>query len=410
MIKMRIRNNLVFFLLAVGVLFSLALVNAQEIADVSSVEVDGVYALSNEASVTAGESIDVKVFFNANEDASDVKIKAELEGDKIDLEDRSSPFDVEEGFSYKKTLKLEVPYELEDEVSDDLTLIVTVWNRDYKTQEEMTLRVQRPSYNADVISISTNQRVDAGDNLQIDVVVKNIGYNKLDDLKVTAKIEDLDLRKTSYFGDIIAYECFDEDDEYCKEDDKDYTRGRFYLKIPYDAEAGVYTLEVEAKNSDLTVVKSREIAINNDFSGGNVVISSISQNVAVGQEAEYELLIVNPTNKLKVYRIVPESSNQISSSVSQSVVAVPAGSSKAITVIAKANSQGRYDFNVNVFSGENLVNTLTLTANVSGTSFASPIVLLTVVLAIVFLVLLVVLIVLLGKKPQKTEELGESYY
>jgi preprotein translocase subunit SecG len=40
----------------------------------------------------------------------------------------------------------------------------------------------------------------------------------------------------------------------------------------------------------------------------------------------------------------------------------------------------------------------------------NPIVVLTVVLAIIFLVLLVVLIVLIGRKPQKSEEYGESYY
>ncbi|MBU2104845.1 MAG: hypothetical protein KKF67_03690 [Nanoarchaeota archaeon] len=406
---MNTKNSLVFFLLTVSVLFSLAVVNAAEIANVDSVEVNGDSALSNDVSVVAGDTIAVKVYFTALKNASDVKIKVGIEGDKIDVEKRVGPLNLEDGYTYSRTLNLQIPYELEDQVSDDLTLIVTIWNSDHKTQEEMTLRVQRPSYNADIMSISTSQTVDAGENLQIDVVVKNIGYDKLNDLYVTAQITDLNLKRTSYFGDIVAYECYDEDG-YCNEDDEDFTRGRFYLQIPYDVESGVYTLEVEAKNSDLTIVKSQEIVINNDFSAGNVIVSSTNQNAAVGQNAEYELLIVNPTNKLKVYRIVTESSSQVSSGTSQSVVAVPAGSSKAVTVTANANSQGSYNFDVNVFSGEKLVNTVTLGLNASGTSFAAPIVLLTVVLAIIFLVLLVVLIVLLGKKPEKKEEFGESYY
>ena len=51
-------------------------------------------------------------------------------------------------------------------------------------------------------------------------------------------------------------------------------------------------------------------------------------------------------------------------------------------------------------------------ANVSesAVSIASPIVVLTIILAIIFIVLLVILIVLLGKKPEKQEEFGESYY
>jgi hypothetical protein len=410
MIKMRTKNSLVFFLLAACVLFSLAVVNAAEIATVNSVEVDGNSASgSYDLSVVAGDTISVKVFFTALEDASDVKIKAEIEGDKLDVEKRTGPVDLEDGLSYSKTLNLQIPYELEDEISDNLTLIVTIWNSDYKTTKEITLRVQRPSYNVDVVSISTDQSVDAGENLQIDVAVKNIGYDKLDNLYVTAKITDLNLKKTSYFGDIVAFEC-NEDSEDCNKDDSDFARGRFYLKIPYDVQAGTYTLEVEAKNSDVDIVKTQDIVINNDFSAGNVIVSSTSQSAAVGQNAEYQLLIVNPTNKLKVYRIVPESSSQVSSSTSESVVAVPAGSSKTITVEAKASSQGNYNFDVSVFSGENLVNTVTLGLNASGTSFASPIVVLTVVLAIIFLVLLVVLIVLLGKKPEKKEEFGESYY
>jgi preprotein translocase subunit SecG len=41
---------------------------------------------------------------------------------------------------------------------------------------------------------------------------------------------------------------------------------------------------------------------------------------------------------------------------------------------------------------------------------ASPVIAWIIVLAIIFIVLLVVLIVLMGKKPQKSEEFGESYY
>ena len=408
---MKTKNILVFFLALASVLLSLTVVNAAEIADVYSVEVDGIYALGNDASVTAGETITLKVYFDALEDASDVSIRAEIEGDKIDVQDRSGPFTIENGYAYKKTLTLNIPYELKDEVSDDVDLVIKIWNKDHKTEETMTLRVQRPTYNIDVMSISVSQTVEAGDTVPVDVVIKNIGYNSLDDLYVTAQITDLNVKSTTYFGDIVAFQCYDEDGLACDEDDEDNSRGRFYLKIPYDAASGIYNLEVEVKNSDLTIVENKQIIVKNDFSAGNVIVTGMSQNVAKGQDAEYELLIVNPTNKLKVYRIVPESSGQLTSSVSQSVVAVPAGSTKTVKVIANTNSEGTYNFNVNVFAGENLVNTVTLSANVSGTSFAAPVVILAIVLAIVLLVLLVVLIVLVGKKPEKQdEELGESYY
>ncbi|MAG11041.1 hypothetical protein CMI44_01900 [Candidatus Pacearchaeota archaeon] len=406
------KNILVFFLALASVLLSLTVVSAAEIADVYSVEVNGIPALSDEASVTAGETVTVKVYFDALENASDVDIRAEIEGDKVDVEEKDGPFTIESGFSYRKTLTLDVPYELENEVSDDTSLVIKIWNNDHKTEETMILRVQRPTYNAEIMSISLrSQTVEAGDTMPIDVVVKNIGYNNLDDLFVTAQIKDLNVKSTIYFGDIVSFECFDEDDEPCDEDDEDISRGKFFLKIPYDAVSGIYTLEVEAENNDLAVIERKQIVVENDFSAGNAIVASMTQNIAVGQDAEYEVLVVNPTNKLKVYRIVPESSNQLSASTSQAVVAVPAGSSKAVMIKARADAEGIHNFNVNVFSGEELVSTVVLSANVSGTSFTAPVVVLTIVLAIVFLVLLVVLIILLGKKPEKEqEEFGESYY
>ena len=95
------------------------------------------------------------------------------------------------------------------------------------------------------------------------------------------------------------------------------------------------------------------------------------------------------------------------------MVDISAGSSKTVTVKASATEDGSYTFNVSVYTldGE-LVETVPLNLKVEGKtrSVADPVVVLTIVLAVIFLILLVVLIVLVGKKPQKAEELGESYY
>jgi len=132
--------------------------------------------------------------------------------------------------------------------------------------------------------------------------------------------------------------------------------------------------------------------------------------VAPGADAVYELLVVNPTDRLKVYRVVTESSGSLSSEANAAVVAIPAGTSKTVLVTANAENAGEYTFNVNVLSGETLESTVQLSLIAEGSSISSPIVILTIILAIVFIVLLVVLIVLIGKKPEKAEEFGESYY
>jgi len=383
------------------------------------VTVDGVDA--NTASVIAGETVTIKVYFNAKSDvyASDIKVKAEIEGDKDDVSVTSETFDVEDNKSYRKVLTLTIPSELNDKLSDDATLTVKISGGDSETtEEEFTLRVQRPSYDAEVKSITADNSVEAGQSLPVEIVLKNVGYNELEDVYVTAKITALGVSKSAYLGDLVSLEeCDCKDDTVCNktcgscmdDDDTDTMSKTLYLSVPYDAKAGIYTLEVEVTNDDTKTTEVMQVEISNDFSS-NVVVSSAKKTVAAGENAEYSLILVNPTNKLKVYRIVTESAGEVSSSADSAVVAVPAGSSKTVTVTASAEDKGEYSFNVNVFSGETLESTVALQLSATGSSSTSPMVILTVILAVVFLVLLVVLIVLLGKKPEKAEEFGESYY
>ena len=420
---MKSKNLLVFFLAIASVLFLVSTVvsaSTSNAANIYSVEIDNAAALGASTSVIAGDTIKIDVYFTSDVDASDVRMKAELEGDKINVDAVTTSFDIEDGNNYRKTLTLKVPYELKDQVSDDLTLNIKIWNGDYRSDAEVDLRVQRPSYETSVMSINVAQNADAGEMVPVDVVLKNTGYNNLDDLYVTLSIPELGIQRTSYFGDLIAVECDDDftnTENYgvnisrkCNEDDQDTVSGRFYVQIPYDAKAGVYTVQVEAKNSDTTTDAVQQIAVNNDFSS-DVIATTVSKTFDLSDSADYTLLVVNPTNKLKVYRVVPESSADLSVTTSDSVVAIPAGTSRTVTLTAKAASAGEYKFNVNVFSGEDLVDTVTMTANATGSSLADPVVVLAIIMIIVFVVLLIVLIVLLGKKPaEKQEDFGESYY
>ncbi len=391
---MNTKNILVSFLTVMCVLLLVSTVSAvapeleissNPLAEITSVTVNGIEVDMTEGqpniSVIAGEIITVKVYFKGMSPESDVTLEAEIEGDKIDVSAITESFDVKAGSMYKKVLTLKVPSELKDKVDGTVTLNLE-FDGDVKTELDklITLNVQRPTYDVDFKSIIMSDSVEAGKSLSVEVVLQNTGYNDLDDAYVTLTLPALDISKTVYLGDMLALEI---------EDNDDTLREIVSLNIPYNAEAGIYTLEVELTSDDLTASEAKEIVINNDLS--TPVIQSGN-----------DLIIVNPTDSVKVYRIVAETP----ASVSESIVVVPASSSKTVTVSANARE---YDFNVSVLSGENLVATVNFVGT-ENTTFTSPIVILTVVLAIVFLVLLVVLIVLIGKKPEKSEEFGESYY
>ncbi len=409
---MNTKKILVSFLLIASVLFLVATtVSAydfySDLADSVTVKVNGieVVGLDEEASVIAGETISVKVKFTALSGAgdddpfgddddddydtiSDVRIKVELEGDKADVTAVTPLFDVEEGKTYTETLTLKVPSELKDELSDDLTLNVKISNGDYDTEvENIMLRVQRPSYEVAIKSVITNSAIDAGETMPVDIVLKNVGYNDVDGVYVTVSIPELNIEKSGYFGDLAAIE--DDDHHHHDDDDEEETvSGRLYLEIPYSAKSGVYTLTVEAETEDSTSTVAKEITIENSVS--EIAIKSGN-----------DLVLINPTNKLKVYKVAYQS-NDIT-------VVVPAVSSKNVPIQVPT---GDYSFDVSVFSGENLVGTVKFSGSAiqSETQLTNPVFVLTVILAVVFLVLLVVLIVLITKKPQKTEEFGESYY
>lgn len=397
---MKTKNLMVSFVLA---LFLVAGASAANIVTVNDVTVDDVSAIGNTASVVAGEKVEIEFYFTAAENDTDVTVEATLEGKKAKAYASTGVFDVEAGKTYKKTLVLTVPFELKDEISSDVTLEVEFDGKEHKTDVEYTVRVQRPSYNAEVKSVTTPSTITAGDTFPVEIVLKNMGYNDLDDVYVTARISELNLvQGPKWFGDLVTLEDCEDD---CDKDDT--VMGKLYLNAPFTAKAGTYALELIVENDDTETVVVKQIVIANDFSE-NVIVTNSAKTVAKGQEAVYDLLIVNPTNNVKVYKIVTES-EAVDSIASQAVVAVPAGSSKTVEITARADKEGENTFTVNVFDGETLAKSIAYKLNVEGKAI-STIFVLTVVLAVIFLVLLVALIVLLGKKPEKTEEFGESYY
>ncbi len=403
------KKLLVFFMVLVGVVFVANTIAAAELAkDPITVEVNGIDASDN-PSIVVGEKIFVRVEFEADANVQDVTIEAELEGDRKDVKAETSLFDVEADKKYTKTLVLEVPFDLKDTLSGDVDLHIEISGNDgYKTSDSYTLRVQRESYSIEIMSVEVPQTVNAGESFQIDIVLKNRGYNDVDDLFVTAKISALGIERTAFFGDIVALRCDDEKDaeknwginisRKCWEDERDTVTGTISLQMPYDAEPGVYALEVEVENDDTVSSKAVQLVTKNSFPDGNFIVS------------DGKLLIVNPTNEIMVYRLVPQSTDDVSVTLSETLVSVAAGSSKTVTVDAESDIAGTHTYSVSIFGMDgNLVKTVSFTKTIGG-QVTSPIVVLTIVLAIIFIVLLVVLIVLLGKKPEKTEEFSESYY
>src|SRR3989344_1036032 len=221
--NMNTKNILVSFLAVVAVFALVATVSAADIADITIVKVNDVTLTSDQQVIQAGDEIAVRVYFDALESDKDVTVTVTLDTGKEKVEAQTSSFRVSNGSSYGKAVVLKVPYELRDDLSDDVSLEIEIEGKDYDYSEEYDFIVERPQYAFNIKSVSADQELNAGETFPVEVVVRNTGYYDLRDVYVTVSIDDLGIEKTGYFDDLFAidgYKNYAEDGE--DNDDDDY--------------------------------------------------------------------------------------------------------------------------------------------------------------------------------------------
>ena len=370
-----------------------------------NVEVSGVE--TNDIAVFAGQTIPVRVIFSSDNDATDVRVKAWVSGEK-DYTVSTERFDVVAGKVYSRLMAVTVPSKIDP--TEDLKLEVLVESRNDGTIVEKTisLSAQRESYNIEILDASMKPEVTAGNALAIDLVLKNRGTQFSEDTFVKARIPALGIEQKAYFGDLSPVDQSDPDKE-------DAVERRIVLNVPANTPVGLYLVELEAYNADSSAALTKKVAV---VGGGSedsqFVVSANSKTFAANEKAQYSLTLVNSGDKIRVYQLVPETPESLALSLDDNIVIVPAGTSKTVNFEVTASKENKYSFAVNVYSDNELVKRSNFLANVGDKSSAgagNATVVLTVILAIIFVVLLVVLIVLLTRKPDnKADEFGESYY
>jgi len=398
-------TKLLVSLVAVLALVTLSLGSVSAFANIDYTTVNDVQ--TDNIAVFAGETLPVRVVMTATADSQDVVIKAWLAGSNSGAS--TGKFDVIAGNLYTKTLYVTVPSNLDLNESKDLQISVENGNEVADTVV-VHLTAQRESYVLKVLDVAMDTKVNAGDTLAVDVVLKNRGSHLAEDAFVTVRVPALGIEERTYFGDLSA-------EDQANPDKEDASEGKVYIHIPSNVVPGIYDVVVQAFNADSDETVVRKIAVvGGARDATSVVTPAQSKTAAVGETAEYSLTIVNSGSKVRVYEISLESNDkELSLNVDQALVVVPAGTSKEVKISATASEAGKYSFTARAKAGSEVAGESTFALTAKGSKAGSiggndAAVVLTVVLAIIFVVLLVVLIVLLTRKPQKVEEFGESYY
>ena len=421
---MKNKAFLVSFMALFAVVFAISIVSADACSSqqgtfvtINDVEINGLS--SNEVSIFGAgisETIPIQIEFTAIASANDVRVKVYIEdGLKNEIILTTDRFRIVEGSSYVKRFSVELPstYDFdEDEISEkSLDLKVRIVADDEDDVETIcAISLEKGQDSLNIMSVDVPQEMSAGDVVAVDVVVENNGASRQDNIYIRASIPELGIEKKVYLGDLDSIQDAEDDSI----NDADHTK--IYLTIPRSAEAGIYELRVEAYNYDSKDSVTKNVVIRGTETG--VIPTMTSKNVNIGQEATFEVVLINPNDRLIVYSITPQEATGLIVTVDEPIVTVGADSSRTVQVKVKATEsaqEGTHIVTLNVNSESGLVRQIDLTVNVEkssavGGNAGNAVVVLTVVLAIIFVVLLIVLIVLLTKKPVETEEFGETSY
>ena len=298
-----------------------------------------------------------------------------------------------------------------DEDPEDLSLLVRISAKGEDSVEtSYDIAMQKDLYSLNIMSVESPGTVVAGDVIPLDVVLQNNGGERLDNVYVQASIPDLGISRKVFFGDMSPNEESDYDDII------DSTSKRIYLTLPRNAVPGIYILEVEAYNYDTSVTVEKKIVVSGAET--SILPSVTSKTISMGEEASFDLVLINPNDRMVVYSLTPEESTGLIVNIEEPVVAVSADSSRTVKVNVKATSsaeEGTHLVTVDVNSETGLVKQVSFSVNVeedgvTTVAKSNSVLVLTIVLAIIFVVLLIILIVLLTKKPAETEEFGETSY
>jgi len=426
-VKTMTKKNLLVFLVTVFA-FALAVQSVSAFGTITSVEVDGVEALGTTIDFAnfAGEEVKIRVTFTADDGtdpldsdeelADDATIAVWLSGDRADAVE-SGEIVVLENRTYAQTVYLTVPFDLDDDLSTSRKLEVVVESEKSGTADEATidLTIQRESYLLEILAVTMQPEVKAGDSLVIDAVIKNRGSQLAEDTFLRVSIPELGLETRTFYGDLSA---LDQGGDVL--DREDSIEKRTYLRIPSDVPVGLYDVVIEAFNDDSISSIEERVLIGGAEEDTVIVASATAKEFSTGQDGMYKLTIVNRGDVVRIYDIVLDASTGLNVDLEDSIAVVPAGSSRTVEISASSDTANDYTFTAIIHSDGKVVSDETFAASIvegdgksstsTGGATDSTAVLLTVILAIVFIVLLVVLIVLLTKKPEKSEEFGESYY
>ncbi len=410
-------------LLVLASIFMVSPVKANdEPFEITAVEVCDIVADKDQTEavyVERGTSCNVEIYLLGNDNTDDVKIKAWVGGYEYDdIEDVSEMFDVKSGVKYKKYLRLDFPEDMDTSKSldhgDDYTLYVEVYNKDFRIDEDYTLRVEDTRHLVAIrdVIVRPGNYVEAGRALFTVVRVENMGARKEEDIKVVVSIPELGISTRDYVDELTDLEINNEDEE------DSMSSNELFLRIPSDAKTGDYEMLVEvvynrghsvSRAKEMIHVVGAESEEAQDEGTYLVNFDATSKEVNLGDEAAFKVRIANLNGEAHVYSVEVSGEKLFANSrVENNFVRIAKDSTGEITLFMSGKQAGSNSFTVKVMTDGKLLEERTLTLNVKGDVLDTRNVLLIGFVVLVIILIVLGLIVAFSKMRTGDEE--EGYY
>ncbi|MBU0456715.1 MAG: hypothetical protein ABH824_03185 [Nanoarchaeota archaeon] len=418
-------------LLSIMTLFVISLLTVSMVSALSEADLDwGTVKVNGDEvnvkngevlAVEEGQTLNIKVGLEAKNDLKDIEVDAKISGyeysDYENLQDSTHLFDVKASTTKYVNLEVALPNKLD---KDEYWLRLRVLDKNSPVLETtIKLAVEPTRHGLDIADVvfSPGNTVKAGRSLLTTVLVENYGDKNENDVKVSVSVPELGVKATE-FVDVVK---ITDDHNIEKEDVPE-----MFLPIPATAASGEYEVVVSVEYDNYeTVTKTYKLNVLEDErfqNTGKLVLAAgpETQSVATGKTATYALALTNAGAVSKAYLLEAATGGWGTVSLSESLVVLEPGKNQVVYIdiaVADDATVGEHLATLTVKSGNEVLDTVVLKANVVEGSSNNDNLSLRSGLEIA-LIVLVVLLVIVGliigfsrlKKDDDNEEEDQTYY
>ena len=356
-------------------LLTLSMVSAVDLTNVNikSIEVNGnnVNFVGGEViAVDEGQVMEVKVgLTNDGVDVEDIEVEVEISGYEYDdyenLDDSTHLFDLAAGTTKYVNLEVQMPNKLD---KDEYWLRIRVMDKNTAAIVETVMLAVEPSrHGIDIkdVAFSPGNTVKAGRSLLTTVLLENYGDKTEKDVKVTVSMPELGVSATEYV-DVVATDNHNIEYEDVPE---------MFLPIPATAAEGEYSVVVTAKYDDLretvsetyTVLVMGNALLNDNCEKLVLALGPEVQTIATGKTGTYAIALTNAGTCSKAYNLEIVTGYWGTATLSESLVVLEPGKNQVVYADVTVNAgtdAGQHVASLVVKSGNNVLETVVLKANV----------------------------------------------